>query len=127
MKLFVLLAALVGEAAAFGRFSDAVGSVGGDADSGCGRGDVICDSCDSCEQSGSFSMDELNLEPITAYLADTMPGEDSSCGCDQAGVILACALPANSTRNCPPFQPAAIPFCPLSLPLLRETRGVTHS
>ena len=99
MKLVLLAAVLIGEAAAFGSLATKVSDEAldeGDSttDSTCGRGSLSCCADETCAQSESFTSDDLVLEPILTYLAMTVLEEDSPCACDQAGVLLACALAA---------------------------------
>ena len=101
MKLLLLGAALVGDVAAFGSFSTA-SKMDVDGSSSCGKGELECCAGETCAQSDSFSIDDLVVDPIATYLATTVPEAESACGCDQAGVHLACALDANSNPRPPP-------------------------
>ena len=96
MKLLLLATALAG-AEAFGGF-------GNIDDSTCGRGSMEAHVGETCAQSESFTSDDLVLDPILTYLAMTVPAEDSPCACDQAGVVLARALPANAPLPLPPLH-----------------------
>ena len=105
MKLVLLAAVLIGEAAAFGSLATKVSDEAldeGDSttDSTCGRGSLSCCADETCAQSESFTSDDLVLEPILTYLAMTVPEEDSPCACDQAGVLLACALACKPNSTC---------------------------
>ena len=95
MKRLLLAAALVGDVAAFGSFWAA----------DCGKGDLECCANQTCAQSESFSLDAFVAEgrypSIAMNLATTVPEADSACGCDQAGVHLACELDANSNPRPP--------------------------
>ena len=103
MKLVLLTAALVGDVAAFASFSTASSM------EVCGKGELECCAGETCAQSDSFSIDDLVVDPIATYLATTVPEAESACGCDQAGVHLACALDAKSNPRPPPSTFPASP------------------